>query len=281
MKFVSVKEDGESMYDVMRVVEDRISVRSYRKRPLPKEIVQDFTQYVEALNKTTGPFGTQPKIHLSSVHLENAVQGNYGFVRNASEYFVGVCKKEKKSVVDFGYNFEKLVLHATSKGLGTCWMAGGFKRSDFETTIEMEEGEYIPAISPVGYSHEKTSVIDQSVRFLVRSNKREPWEKMFFDKELKPIHFNTYHGDMKIPLELVRLAPSGSNKQPWVLVFCEKDQCVHFYSKESYTYQMDLGIAMLHFELGCQEKGYTGSWQETSHPAEITHEYIASFHWKK
>lgn len=50
-----------------------------------------------------------------------------------------------------GYVFEKIVLYITSLGLGTCWLGGSFNKADFEKAITLEEDEFIPVISPMGY----------------------------------------------------------------------------------------------------------------------------------
>ena len=268
------------MHEMIQTIEARFSVRSYAKRPLPRVLVRELERYVETLNKSKGPFGTQPKISFATAHLKGKPVASYGVIKNAVEYFVGVCRKKRENIIDFGYNFEKLILFATSKGLGTCWMAGTFKRKDFEENIDLLEGEYIPAISPVGYSHEKTSLIDQSFRYFARSDKRKSWETMFFDRNLNPLSFNTYHNEMKLPLEMVRLAPSGKNSQPWVIVICEKEKCAHFYSRGSFTHLLDMGIAMCHFELALREKGYSGVWDEDDNHVETNFEYIMTFHWQ-
>ncbi len=268
------------MRDLTRVIEERFSVRTYVKRPMPQELVREFEKYVQTLNQTVGPNGTQPKIYFTTAHMHGKPVASYGVIRNAAEFFVGVCRKKREAIIDFGYNFEKLILFAASKGLGTCWMAGTFKRRDFVETIPMEEGDYIPAISPVGYSHEKTTMIDRSFRYFSRSTKRKSWETMFFDRNLNPLSFNDYHHEMKLPLEMVRLAPSGQNKQPWVIVICEEEQCAHFYSKGSFTHLMDMGIAMCHFELTVKDKGYAGDWHENANHVKTKYEYIKTFHWQ-
>lgn len=270
----------KKLFPVIRTIKERFSVRTYIKRPLSGELVSELDKYVRELNQTHGPFKTSASISFASAYFGNEPIGTYGMIKNASEYFVGVSKNEFEYLVDFGYIFEKLILFATSRGLGTCWMSGTFDRKDFTSRLQLEEEEYIPAISPVGYSHEKTSIRDQSLRFLGRSKKRGSWESMFFDKALNPIKFNEYHRELKIPLEMVRLAPSGRNKQPWKLVICEDEHCVHFYSKGSSTHFIDMGIAMCHFELGCKARGVSGQWllREVDLPLEET--YIMTFHWE-
>ena len=71
----------------------------------------------------------------------------------------------------------------------------------------------------------------------------------------------------------MRLAPSASNRQLWKVV--KKDDRFHFYLRRTPGYQdqavlkwtgnadlqrIDIGIAMCHFDLVCNEKGPTGKW---------------------
>ncbi|MEW5817521.1 MAG: nitroreductase family protein, partial [Spirochaetota bacterium] len=96
-------------------------------------------------------------------------------------------------------------------------------------------------------------------------------------------------GDYAVPLECVRLSPSASNNQPW-RVFKEKDRnTFHFYLKRTKGYdkvnseiqlqEIDMGIAMAHFELSARETGISGEWN-TIEPAMFFEdmEYIVS--WK-
>ena len=80
-------------------------------------------------------------------------------------------------------------------------------------------------------------------------------------------------GDYAIPLDMLRLAPSASNKQPWRVV---KDGLAwHFYLQRTRGYnsgiasrllkipdlqRVDMGIAMCHFALTAAEIGLGGRW---------------------
>ena len=74
-------------------------------------------------------------------------------------------------------------------------------------------------------------------------------------------------------LEMVRLGPSASNRQPWRVV--KGGEKWHFYLQRSPGYQerrlvklyttadlqrIDMGIAMCHFELTLKELGLEGKW---------------------
>ncbi len=88
-------------------------------------------------------------------------------------------------------------------------------------------------------------------------------------------------------LENVRLAPSASNKQPWRIIRDPERQAFHFYLSRSTGYrhireislqEIDMGIAMCHFDLTVQEAGLTGHWQRTDLPPSAgSLEYIATW----
>ncbi len=71
-----------------------------------------------------------------------------------------------------------------------------------------------------------------------------------------------------MPLECVRIGPSASNKQPWRIV--RNGDAFHFYLSRTPRYEMikniklqniDMGIAMCHFELSARELGLDGGWK--------------------
>lgn len=268
------------MFPVVETIEKRCSVRTYARKPLSQKLVKEICEYVKKLNETEGPFLTKPRFFIASAYFENNPIGTYGIIKNASDYMVGVTKRDFKHLIDFGYNFEKLILFMTSIGLGTCWLAGTFNRDEFMEKIELSENEYIPAITPVGYSNQRLSIVDQSLRIFAQSNKRNDWQEMFFEEDfLHPIKKEACNGIFHIPIEMVRLAPSGMNKQPWIIVLKEKEKCAHFYSRGSSTHLMDMGIAMCHFELACNEKGIYGAWEREEDGIDNKYEYIVSFKW--
>jgi hypothetical protein len=68
-------------------------------------------------------------------------------------------------------------------------------------------------------------------------------------------------------LEMVRLAPSSGNTQPWRVFFDDNANEFHFYKKPiSNRYEIrglhdiDMGIAMSHFELTSLQNHLSGSW---------------------
>ena len=67
-------------------------------------------------------------------------------------------------------------------------------------------------------------------------------------------------GRYREPLNMVRLAPSASNTQPWRVVL--KDGVPHFYYREASRFSgIDMGIALCHFEQSCLGLGLKGRYE--------------------
>jgi len=110
-------------------------------------------------------------------------------------------------------------------------------------------------------------------RILAGADRRLPWEKLFFEGSFQtPLLLET-SGEFGEVLEMVRLAPSASNKQPWRIV--RDGPYWHFYVQRTRKYpppafkllinaadlqKIDIGIAMAHFELSALEQNISGSW---------------------
>ena len=98
------------------------------------------------------------------------------------------------------------------------------------------------------------------------------WDGLFFDGPSAAPLGEDAAGPYAVPLEMVRLAPSASNKQPWRIVRIGRDW--HFFLERTPGYwgrskrlakiadlqRVDIGIAMCHFALAAQEVGLQGEW---------------------
>ena len=207
-------------------------------------------------------------------------------ILGADTYVAGKYKKQRNAELSFGYAFEKFILFATSLGLGTVWLAATIDRKAFEKAIQLKEDEVMPAVTPLGYAAEKRSIRESMMRRGMKSDSRVPFGELFFrDNFQNPLN-ESDAGIWQLPLEMVRLAPSATNKQPWRAV-AEKNR-VHFYEKKTPGYdreatvdiqKVDLGIALCHFEIAAEESGLKGKFIQSDPgimAAEDT-EYIATY----
>jgi hypothetical protein len=215
------------------------------------------------------PFGTQTRFHL--VHTVSPqlgrVRGTYGVIKGARDYIVGVVQQSERDMEDFGYLFEMIILIATDLGLGTCWMGGTFNRSGFADRVELKPDEILPAVSPVGYVARRRTVVDSLFRIGAGSKRRKKWGELFFDGDFST-PLEEAGDDYAVPIEMVRLAPSASNNQPWRII--RNGAGYHFFLQRSKNYdrlfrvdlqRIDMGIALCHFELAAAEEGLGGEWR--------------------
>jgi hypothetical protein len=270
---------------ITATIKRRYSCRSYLNGELEEWINQKFAPFLT--EPLTGIWGSTIRIKLlkmSQANQERVRLGTYGFISGAREFFVGIINSST-ALIEFGHLFEQLILYATEIGLGTCWLGGSFTRSTFSKAARLQPDEYIPAISPVGFIASDVTIRERVLRKLTAANNRKPWEMLFFDSELQPLTPEKA-GSYAEPLEMVRLAPSASNKQPWRIV--QNHQNYHFYLKRTPKYwqtnqidlqQIDLGIALCHFELTAREKLLSGNWKRIKPdlPVPQDWEYIASW----
>ncbi|MEB1808533.1 MAG: nitroreductase family protein [Bacillaceae bacterium] len=272
---------------VIETMKNRQSVRTYDTRNISETHLQKIEQYMTDEKPFIGPFGKQGNIQL--VHVTNNVTekgiklGTYGFIKNPRAYIVGVSENNKYALVDFGYTFHRLVLYLTELELGTCWMGGTFNRNSFEKEISISDGHFIPCVTPIGYPKEKQRMFDKALRYVVKADNKKVWEKLFYDASFEKPLTNDQAGDLETPIEMVRIGPSASNKQPWRLVLTEDRNTCHFYiehtpnysSKLGYDMQLlDMGIAMCQFELACTELDIDGEWQVEEPAIQIPNENI-------
>ena len=183
-----------------------------------------------------------------------------------------------------------MILFLTKENLGTCWLGGTFNRDAFCKSITLCEGEIIPAITPIGYKTENPRFAESGMRKLISADNKKPWEHSFYFTDFSTVLDKETSGDLAVPLEMVRLAPSASNKQPWRVLLSEYKKRVHFYlaldpkysgNKRIYKMQrVDIGIAIYHFESACGELGLEGSWVESKPDVPLpdsSFEYILTY----
>ncbi|MDF9830666.1 nitroreductase family protein [Parabacteroides sp. PF5-6] len=246
---------------ITKQIKKRKSVRSYTGEPLNEECVDRINNYIGQLN---APFGTKAKIQLIRAKTgdQPVKLGTYGVISGATDFLLLIGERGVMSEVGAGYMFEQVVLYCTELGLGTCWLGGTLKRDDFLKQIQLSEGEELIVISPVGYKREKRTLLESIMRAGAGSDKRKPFGSLFFNNTFGTPLTESDAGDYKTPLEMLRLAPSASNKQPWRVVM--KDGAFHFYFQAGHFSANDMGIALCHFELTCNELDLKGHFERMS-----------------
>jgi len=268
----------------MQSIKTRKSIRTYKERNISSEERDKLIQYIEDLEKSYGGKFRFPLID-SDNSLDGKV-GTYGVIKGANLYVCGLVKKDSMDLVELGYAFEKIVLFATSLGLGTCWLGGTFNRSNLAKLANIKADEMLIVASPVGYIEEKKSIVDTTMRKLAKSDNRIPWNELFFDKSSSEPLDKENLGAFGDALEMVRIGPSASNKQPWRIVKDEDRYSFFLERTPKYAASLgfdiqliDIGIALCHFETALDELNIKGNFNETHQdiPKWKDCEYITSW----
>ena len=247
--------------DIIQAMKERRSVRSFNEKPLDKEMIDKLHKIID---ESYTLFGGDITIRLKRFDIKGDFKpSTYGVIKGASDYFLMGIGEGEDSDLTAGFQFEQVVLKAWELGLGTCWIAGTYKGSQFDQGEKWPDGESLKIICPVGFP-EKPRFMEKMMRLTIGSNNRKPFSELFFEENFKtPLNPENKFGEA---LEMLRLAPSSTNSQPWrVLVDGDK---VRFYYKPKYPITViDCGIGICHFYESEKYNGFTGTFEkETSCP---------------
>jgi len=259
-------------FPMEQTVKNRTSVRNYSDQAVEAEKIEALSLFVESLDNPFGPKVTFHFLNQDDVPDPSRL-GTYGVIKGAKRYLGASIHEEPMALEAMGYEFETVILYLAHLGLGSCWLGGTFNRKGFATAMDIGEGKMFPAATPYGYGASKMHLTETMMRKIIRADHRKPWDKLFFNRDFQTPLTKEAAGDLAFPLEMVRLGPSASNKQPWRVIY--KDGACHFYeSKEpgysdSFPYdiqRLDMGIAAAHFDLSTMEKGIMGHFDTDSEP---------------
>ncbi len=265
-------------HKITELIRMRTAWRTYSGKIIEDHKVKLIESFID--NPETGPFGNSARFRFVGATESDFSSlkdlGTYGFIKGAKSFIIGAVKKNEKDLEDYGYLMERLILYLTDLGLATCWLGASFNKSSFAEKMDLSGDEVIPAVTPVGYRAEKRGAVDSLIRRAAGSKNRKKGDEIFFSEEFNIPLTQEEAGKYSLPLEMVRLAPSASNKQPWRIIKDKKGNVFHFYLRRTKGYykednifkmmdlqRIDMGIAMCHFELTANELGLKGKWKDT------------------
>ena len=277
------------------VIRRRFSCRMYLNEPLDESKQEQIQSFIDSL--PAGPFDSRPRFMLAAATEDDRSSlrglGTYGFIQGANAFVICAARPEWRWLEDSGYLMECIILFLTNLGLGTCWLGGSFTRSSFSHRVSLKEDEHIPAVTATGEFADPAKARRGLIRRYARGEDRLPWEGLFFDRAFGHPLSPSDAGSDRLALEMVRLAPSASNKQPWRIV--KDGNAFHFFLQRTPGYResllkkvlgifdlqrVDMGIALCHFALTEAELNRKGEWRDDSPTIETGDpltEYTASW----
>lgn len=266
------------------LVRERRSVRTFDGQGISSEVLEQLKTFAESCGN---PYG----IPMEYRFLNAKEHGLKSPVIAGTEEYVAVKLKRVPHFEEaLGYAMEQFVLDAWSVGIGTTWIGGTMDRQAFEKAMDLSEDEIMPCVSPIGHAAKRMSIKETVMRKGVGADRRKAFEELFciddFDRPMK----EDEAGELLLPLQMVRWAPSAVNKQPWRVVVTGSD--VHFYMAKGKGFEsssvgnmqkIDMGIALCHFALGTEEAGLDVEFEinDPGIPVPEKTEYIATYHQNK
>lgn len=259
-------------FPMEEAVKKRYSVRNYIEQEVEPEKRMDISSFIESLDN---PFGKKVNFHyLDNNGMENQEKlGTYGVIIGAKQYIGTTIKLEPRALEAVGYEVEAVMLYLAHIGIGTCWLGGTFDRQGFAQAMNIAEDEMFPIITPYGYPATNKHTKEIAMRKMIKADHRKEWDELFYNNDFQSPLTQKNAKDLEFPLEMVRLGPSASNKQPWRIVL--NGNACHFYEykepgySDSFSYdiqRIDMGIAAAHFDFAVREKGIKGHFDTGSDP---------------
>ena len=260
------KEVNKLSIDIKETIKKRISTRSFLEKSLTNDDKNKLMNFYKTL---TNPFGVDVRVQYVNKEkgVENVQLGTYGTIKGAKDFLAITVKDETFAMEAVGYQFENLVLYATDMGLGTVWLAATFSRKDFENIIKISNNDLFPCICPIGYPAEKRSFVEKIMRASLGSKNRKAWNKLFYLNNFNQTLSQADAAKFEIALEMLRLAPSSTNAQPWSVV--KEGNNFHFFCNHKNNTSedmkkikhLDLGIALSHFHQTAMSEGLDGKFE--------------------
>ncbi len=240
--------------NIIEAMKGRRSVRTFDGNGINTGQIAELEK---AIAESYSPFGGNISIKLRKFDLKEGYKpSTYGMIKGAEDFFLLGIGADETSALSAGYSFEQVVLRAWQLGLGTCWIAATFKGSDFDKGIAWPDGEELKVISPVGIA-KRPSITEKLTRLTLGSKNRKPFDNLFFYTDFKtavPVD-----DQFREALEMLRLAPSSKNSQPWRALV--DGDTVHFYYKpKSPASVLDTGIGICHFHETEKFYGHKGDF---------------------
>lgn len=253
-------------FSMEEAVGKRVSVRNYTNQPIEDDKKSLLTDFLKELNN---PFNQKVNFHFFDMvnSSEDQKLGTYGVIQKAKNFLGASIQPVPRALEALGYEMETVMLYLAHLDVGTCWLGGTFDRKGFAQALHVGEDEILPAITPIGYAQSSRHLQEVLMRTFIQAHKRLEWNKLFFSSDFQTPLSKEQADKFTFPLEMVRLAPSASNKQPWRILL--KEGILHFYESktpkysDSFAYdiqRIDMGIAAAHFEHSIKELGMNGKF---------------------
>lgn len=240
-------------------LEKRKSVRNFQDKSLSKD---ELNKIKDILNKVKAE-----KENLNVNFFENGkiiakgLEGKAGYAGvmiDAPHYIaLDFNGNDNLSILEGGYNLEKINTAITSLDIDTCWITVDYVDENIKKSLFGEGFESIDYLIAVGHGKKK-KFFDPEV-----TSARKTLDEIVFKNnigEIISIEELENYGLFDV-FSSIRYAPSHKNFQPWRFVL--KDNIISAYmqkSDEDKRSLVDMGVIAFYLKEMCSDSGIKGEW---------------------
>lgn len=233
---------------------DAIEVRSSRRKYLDKPLNSGDKGRIEKVLKDINlESGFRFQFIEDGEKLFKGFKASYGLISGVKSFIALVGKVNSEELkVRAGYYGELAVLECTALGLGTCWIGGTYDKEETRKCVEINNDEELICVIAIGYVNNEKSLKERMISKLSKNS--ISIENILIEKDRELPKWVT------CGINAVMKAPSALNKKPIAYKYIN-GKVEALIAKENHGYEhIDLGISMLHFELGAKSEGIDSSW---------------------
>lgn len=234
-------------------VQTRYSQQKYQNKEIKEFTLRSLKKTVDRLNNLYPE--VRVEIYQNSIKdILPALEGKYGNFTDSPAFLAFILNdKGEYRWTKMGYIGEAAILEATALGLGTCWVGARYIPGRSKVNINLERGERLVAVSPIGYSSESYNLTRHFISKLFPNRDRISY------KELCPDGYDPdWPGWVKNALKLGSYAPSRLNRQPWRFYYGDNKLVVDCKGESTSYKRLECGIALLHAEIGALDSDVNG-----------------------
>ena len=214
---------------------ERKSIRNFNLTPLDDVTLKEISEYLNSLKPMYDGIKTEFKI-ISPDAVKRRM------MKEAPHYIAAFSEVKEGYLTNIGYMLQQVDLFLSANGLGSCWQGIPAPTSELLNSSNLKFVIFIAFGKP------------KDPGLLHRTNISE-----FKRKPLREITDITGADEL---LEVVRIAPSATNSQPWF--FTGNKDIIHAYStKPGFIKRLmvkkyipiDMGIAICHLKIAAEHSG--------------------------
>lgn len=231
-------------------INNRRSRRTYLEKELNDTDILSIIKLIDEINE-------ESKLNIQFIkngkQCISGFKASYGMISGVNSFIALVANTDIENYKQkVGYYGEMVVLQATSLGLGSCWVGGTYDKSLCKKYIKLGDNEDLVCIIVIGHTPKELSIKEKVVKNLNKKHKNIKDLLISSQKDLCSW--------MESGAEFALKAPSALNKKEISFEVNDGKVKAIINSKNHGYEEIDLGIGMLHFELGAKKEGHVGNW---------------------